>query len=146
MAASGNNRKCPDLADNSFDENQFFSTHSLLFYSRESSISNLTTVKMRSSRLARARADRRNTLDCALLNQMIIEPSIDEKTRSDKRLIQQQREYEREQKNALAGNVHGFRNSQRASANFDPSDPRSNDSIPVEPVNVPVDAFGQSPP
>lgn len=83
---------------------------------------------MRSSRLARSRLDRRNTLDCAILNQMIIEPSIDEKSRSDKRLIQQQREYEREQKNALTGNGNSYRNSQRVSTSFD--DPRSYDAVP----------------
>lgn len=76
---------------------------------------------MRTGRLARSRLDRRNTLDCAILNQMIIEPSIDEKLRSDKRLIQQQREYERDQKNALATN--GSRNSQRTSVSFDESRP-----------------------
>lgn len=53
---------------------------------------------MRPGRLARSRADRRNTLDCAILNEMIIEPSIDDKTRSDKRTTQMQRDYEREQK------------------------------------------------
>lgn len=72
---------------------------------------------MRTGRLARSRLDRRNTLDCAILNQMIIEPSIDEKMRSDKRLIQQQREYERDQKTALVTN--GSRNSQRVSMSFD---------------------------
>lgn len=83
---------------------------------------------MRSSRLARSRLDRRNTLDCAILNQMIIEPSIDEKLRSDKRLIQQQREYEREQKNALISNAHNYRNSQRVSTSFD--DPRLSEIAP----------------
>lgn len=75
---------------------------------------------MRTGRLARSRLDRRNTLDCAILNQMIIEPSIDEKMRSDKRLIQQQREYERDQKNAMVTNPHNLnRASQRASMSFD---------------------------
>jgi mitogen-activated protein kinase kinase kinase 4 len=77
-------------------------------------------VKMRSGRgrLARSRADRRNTLDCALLNQMIIEPSIDDKSRSDKRSIQLQRDYERDQKMAVAVNVHAHRVvAQRSSLN-----------------------------
>lgn len=73
---------------------------------------------MRTGRLARSRADRRNTLDCAILNQMIIEPSIDEKARNDKRLLQQQREYEREQKLQITSNIH-CRVSQRASLNAD---------------------------
>jgi hypothetical protein len=35
-------------------------------------------VKMRvRGRLARPRADRRNTVDCAILNQMIIEPNVE---------------------------------------------------------------------
>jgi mitogen-activated protein kinase kinase kinase 4 len=52
----------------------------------------------------RSRADRRNTMDCAILNQMIIEPSIggDERARNDKRSIQLQREFERDQKMAIA--------------------------------------------
>jgi mitogen-activated protein kinase kinase kinase 4 len=67
-------------------------------------------------RLARSRADRRNTLDCAILNQMIIEPSIDDKTRSDKRSLQMQREYERDQKLAVANtNVHARVVPQRSS-------------------------------
>lgn len=64
-------------------------------------------------RLARSRADRRNTLDCAILNEMIIEPSIDDKTRADKRSIQLQREYERDQK---------MNPQQRASLSFSTSD------------------------
>src|SRR5690349_8251410 len=70
-------------------------------------------------RLARSRADRRNTLDCAILNQMIIEPSIDDKTRSDKRSIQMQRDFERDQKMAMAINVHAHRPvAQRSSLNM----------------------------
>jgi mitogen-activated protein kinase kinase kinase 4/mitogen-activated protein kinase kinase kinase len=65
---------------------------------------------------------------------MIIEPSIDEKLRSDKRLIQQQREYERDQKNALVGSAHNYRNSQRVSASFD--DPRSYDASPGDATSV----------
>lgn len=57
-------------------------------------------------RAARSRADRRNTLDCAILNQMIIEPSIDDKARNDKRSLQLQRDFERDQKMAVAINVH----------------------------------------
>lgn len=81
-------------------------------------------MKMRSGRggggrLARSRADRRNTLDCAILNQMIIEPSIDDKARSDKRSIQLQRDFERDQKMANAINVHGHRPvAQRSSLNI----------------------------
>lgn len=41
-------------------------------------------------------------MDCAILNQMIIEPSIDDKARNDKRSIQMQREFERDQKMAVA--------------------------------------------
>lgn len=84
---------------------------------------------MRSSRgrLARSRADRRNTLDCAILNQMIIEPSIEDKARSDKRSIQLQRDYERDQKMAVAVNVHAAHRptAQRSSlsaVNFDDID------------------------
>lgn len=98
-------------------------------------------MKMRSGRgrLARSRADRRNTLDCALLNQMIIEPSIDDKTRSDKRSIQLQRDYERDQKMAVAVNVHAHRVvAQRSSLNaasFDDSSESSEISVtnPLEP-------------
>ena len=68
-------------------------------------------------RAARSRADRRNTLDCAILNQMIIEPSIDDKARSDKRSIQLQRDYEREQKMSVAINVHRVV-AQRSSLNM----------------------------
>lgn len=68
---------------------------------------------MRPGRLARSRADRRNTLDCAILNEMIIEPSIDDKTRSDKRSIQLQRDYERDQK---------MNPQQRASLSFSTTD------------------------
>lgn len=76
---------------------------------------------MRSGRLARSRADRRNTLDCAILNQMIIEPSIDEKARSDKRSIQQQREYERDQKLTMAVNMQLRGVNNRMSLNFEDS-------------------------
>lgn len=70
-------------------------------------------------RLARSRADRRNTLDCAILNQMIIEPSIDDKSRSDKRSLQMQRDFERDQKMASAINVHAHRAvAQRSSLNM----------------------------
>lgn len=98
------------------------------FCRRDNTITSITNVKMRTGRLARSRLDRRNTLDCAILNQMIIEPSIDEKLRSDKRLIQQQREYERDQKNALATSSSGTRNSQRTSVSFDES--RHYDNLP----------------
>lgn len=74
-------------------------------------------------RLARSRADRRNTLDCAILNQMIIEPSIDDKARSDKRSIQMQRDFERDQKMAMAINVHAHRPvAQRSSLNMNSVD------------------------
>ena len=56
-----------------------------------------TAVKIRPGRLTRSRADRRNTVDCAILNQMIIEPSIDDK-RADKRSLQLQRDFERDLK------------------------------------------------
>lgn len=74
-------------------------------------------VKMRpgKGRLVRSRADRRNTLDCAILNQMIIEPSIDDKTRSDKRTLQMQRDYERDQKLSAVNNVHARVVPQRSS-------------------------------
>lgn len=68
---------------------------------------------MRPGRLARSRADRRNTLDCAILNEMIIEPSIDDKARTDKRSIQLQRDYERDQK---------MNPQQRSSLSFSTSD------------------------
>jgi mitogen-activated protein kinase kinase kinase 4 len=49
---------------------------------------------------------------------MIIEPSIDDKARSDKRAIQLQRDYERDQKMAVAVNVHAHRVlAQRSSLN-----------------------------
>lgn len=68
-------------------------------------------------RLARSRADRRNTMDCAILNQMIIEP--DDKARSDKRSVQLQRDFERDQKMAISINVHTHRTvAQRSSLNM----------------------------
>lgn len=74
-------------------------------------------------RLARSRADRRNTMDCAILNQMIIEPSIDDKARSDKRSIQLQRDFERDQKMAIAVNPHVHRVvAQRSSLNMNSVD------------------------
>lgn len=80
-------------------------------------------MKMRSGRgrSARSRADRRNTLDCAILNQMIIEPSIDDKARSDKRSIQLQRDFDRDQK--MASVVHTHRVvAQRSSLNINNGD------------------------
>ncbi|XP_058467694.1 mitogen-activated protein kinase kinase kinase 4 [Malaya genurostris] len=68
-------------------------------------------VRMRTGRLARPRADRRNTVDCALLNQMIMETDGDEKVRSDKRSTQLLRESERELKMAAAVNPVIARNS-----------------------------------
>ncbi|XP_055550883.1 mitogen-activated protein kinase kinase kinase 4 isoform X1 [Wyeomyia smithii] len=73
-------------------------------------------VRMRAGRLARPRADRRNTVDCALLNQMIMEPDGEEKVRSDKRSTQLLRESEREIKMAAGGPAVITRNS----ANFGP--------------------------
>ncbi|XP_055585572.1 mitogen-activated protein kinase kinase kinase 4 isoform X1 [Uranotaenia lowii] len=73
------------------------------------------SVKMRTGgRLARPRADRRNTVDCAILNQMIMEPNAEEKARTDKRSTQLLRESEREMKMAAAVNPVIARNS----ANF----------------------------
>ncbi|XP_062535239.1 mitogen-activated protein kinase kinase kinase 4 [Armigeres subalbatus] len=75
-------------------------------------------VKMRTGgRLARPRADRRNTVDCAILNQLIMEPNGEEKTRSDKRSTQLLRESEREIKMAAAVNTVFTRNS----VNFGPT-------------------------
>ncbi|XP_058813775.1 mitogen-activated protein kinase kinase kinase 4 [Topomyia yanbarensis] len=74
-------------------------------------------VRMRTGRLARPRADRRNTVDCAILNQMIMETDGDEKVRSDKRSTQLLRESERELKMAAAVNPVIARNS----ANLGPS-------------------------
>ena len=93
-------------------------THTSYFFSRDNN-----NVKMRSGRgrLARSRTDRRNTLDCAILNQMIIEPSIDDKARSDKRSIQLQRDFERDQKMAMATNVHRPV-AQRSSLNMNNAD------------------------
>lgn len=50
----------------------------------------------------RARADRRNTVDCAILNQMIIEPTIGDSKRSDKKSLHLTREAERDSKLSLA--------------------------------------------
>lgn len=47
------------------------------------------------SRLTRSRANRRNTMDCAILNEMFIE---DDARKEDKRSKQLIREYERDQK------------------------------------------------
>jgi mitogen-activated protein kinase kinase kinase 4 len=94
---------------------------------------------MRSSRgrLARSRADRRNTLDCAILNQMIIEPSIDDKTtRSDKRSIQLQRDFERDQKMAVAMNVHRPV-VQRCSLNLNSDDANTSDCNQMVPSAEP---------
>uniref|UniRef100_A0A182PA43 Mitogen-activated protein kinase kinase kinase 4 n=1 Tax=Anopheles epiroticus TaxID=199890 RepID=A0A182PA43_9DIPT len=75
------------------------------------------TVKMRTGggRLARPRTDRRNTVDCALLNQMIMEPANgEEKVRSDKRSTQLLRDSERDIKmSAAVGSL-----PMRASANY----------------------------
>jgi mitogen-activated protein kinase kinase kinase 4 len=102
------------------------------------------SVKMRSGRLARSRADRRNTLDCAILNQMIIEPSIDEKARSDKRSMQQQREYERDQKIAMAVNHRSNNNNNnRQSLNFDEHANNTNNTHSSEPV---IDSVATSEP
>lgn len=48
--------------------------------------------------MVRARADRRNTVDCAILNQMIIEPTIGDSKRSDKKTMQLARNEERDSK------------------------------------------------
>lgn len=89
-------------------------------------------------RLARSRADRRNTLDCAILNQMIIEPSIDDKTRSDKRFIQLQRDFERDQKMAVAMNVHVHGAVvQRCSLNLNPDDANTADNDQMIPAGEP---------
>uniref|UniRef100_A0AAG5CX85 Mitogen-activated protein kinase kinase kinase 4 n=1 Tax=Anopheles atroparvus TaxID=41427 RepID=A0AAG5CX85_ANOAO len=71
------------------------------------------TVKLRTGgRLARPRADRRNTVDCALLNQMIMEPTNgEEKARSDKRSTQLLRESERDIKMAASATVVPMRSS-----------------------------------
>ncbi|CRK88476.1 CLUMA_CG002214, isoform A [Clunio marinus] len=95
-------------------------------------------VKMRSGtrgRLARSRADRRNTVDCAILNQMIIEPSIDDKTRSDKRSIQIQRDFERDQKMANVGNAHRPI-GQRSSLNMNSFDDalEATEALPTAPL------------
>uniref|UniRef100_A0A182Y782 Mitogen-activated protein kinase kinase kinase 4 n=1 Tax=Anopheles stephensi TaxID=30069 RepID=A0A182Y782_ANOST len=76
------------------------------------------TVKMRTGgRLARPRTDRRNTVDCALLNQMIMEPAnSEEKVRSDKRSTQLLRESERDIKMAAAVTVAPA--AMRSSANY----------------------------
>lgn len=93
---------------------------SLLSHSHASRESN--NVKMRSGRgrSARSRADRRNTLDCAILNQMIIEPSIIDSVRNDKRSIQLQRDFDRDQKMAVAG--HRVSVAQRSSLNMNSTD------------------------
>ncbi|XP_053679345.1 mitogen-activated protein kinase kinase kinase 4 [Anopheles nili] len=71
------------------------------------------TVKMRTGgRLARPRNDRRNTVDCAILNQMIMEPANgEEKVRSDKRSTQLLRESERDIKMSAAATVMPMRSS-----------------------------------
>ncbi|XP_029713215.2 mitogen-activated protein kinase kinase kinase 4 isoform X2 [Aedes albopictus] len=75
-------------------------------------------VKMRTGgRLARPRADRRNTVDCAILNQLIMEPNGEEKARTDKRSTQLLRDSEREIKMAAAANTVFTRNS----VNFGPT-------------------------
>lgn len=86
---------------------------------------------MRSGKLARSRADRRNTLDCALLNHMIIEPSID--SRNDKRILQMQRDYDREQK--MTSNNHTRAANQRSSMNYDDHH-HDSVSVPGEPKCV----------
>lgn len=55
--------------------------------------------------MIRARADRRNTVDCAILNQMIIEPTIGDSKRSDKKSLHLSREAERDSKLALAAST-----------------------------------------
>uniref|UniRef100_A0A182Q9N5 Protein kinase domain-containing protein n=1 Tax=Anopheles farauti TaxID=69004 RepID=A0A182Q9N5_9DIPT len=75
------------------------------------------TVKMRTGgRLARPRTDRRNTVDCALLNQMIMEPAnSEEKVRTDKRSTQLLRDSERDMKMSAAATT-GL--PMRSSANY----------------------------
>lgn len=60
------------------------------------------TSKTNKTRLVRARADRRNTVDCAILNQMIIEPTIGDSKRSDKKTLQLARNEERDSKLLLS--------------------------------------------
>ncbi|XP_030370618.1 mitogen-activated protein kinase kinase kinase 4 isoform X2 [Scaptodrosophila lebanonensis] len=60
------------------------------------------TSKKGMSRMARSRVLRRNTMDCALLNEMFVN---DESKRTDKRLQSLLRDSERELKNSLAGGV-----------------------------------------
>ncbi|ETN66892.1 mitogen-activated protein kinase kinase kinase [Anopheles darlingi] len=72
------------------------------------------SVKMRTGggRLARPRADRRNTVDCAILNQMIMEPANGEdKVRSDKRSTQLLRDSERDIKMSAAITILPIRSS-----------------------------------
>ncbi|XP_058175018.1 mitogen-activated protein kinase kinase kinase 4 [Anopheles ziemanni] len=120
-------------------------------------------VKLRTGgRLPRPRADRRNTVDCALLNQMIMEPAnSEEKVRSDKRSTQLLRESEREIKMAAAATIVPM----RSSANFG-TQPTSGqiltgaqqtmsghfvleeraDSMPISLVNTTAGAGGGAPP
>lgn len=57
------------------------------------------TPKKGITRMARSRVQRRNTMDCALLNEMFVN---DESKRTDKRLQSLLRDSEREMKNSLA--------------------------------------------
>ncbi|XP_050071777.1 mitogen-activated protein kinase kinase kinase 4 [Anopheles maculipalpis] len=82
------------------------------------------TVKMRTGgRLARPRTDRRNTVDCALLNQMIMEPAnSEEKVRSDKRSTQLLRESERDIKmSAAATGIPPIRSSANYGSQLPPA-------------------------
>ncbi|XP_055622452.1 mitogen-activated protein kinase kinase kinase 4 isoform X2 [Toxorhynchites rutilus septentrionalis] len=90
------------------------------------------SVKMRTGgRLARPRADRRNTVDCAILNQMIMEPNgSEEKARTDKRSTQLLRESEREIKMAAAASTMVARNSTNFGHSGGPIEERA-ESMPI---------------
>jgi len=79
------------------------STHvpgeAILFSSTDAPASVGGTPKKGMTRMARSRVQRRNTMDCALLNEMFVN---EEGKRTDKRLQSLLRDSEREMKNSLA--------------------------------------------
>lgn len=82
--------------------------------------------------MVRARADRRNTVDCAILNQMIIEPTIgDSGKRSDKKSLHLAREAERDSKLAMVNiTTASYRQTAVAKRSSGPFEERA-ESLPV---------------
>ncbi|XP_026840000.1 mitogen-activated protein kinase kinase kinase 4 isoform X2 [Drosophila persimilis] len=92
------------------------------------------TPKKGMSRMARSRVLRRNTMDCALLNEMFVN---EENKRTDKRLQSLLRDSEREMKNSLAATAvapprgSSFHESAHPLESMDKIMPLSSDAMPA---------------